>query len=171
MIAPDPAVLRAWRADDHPFHAVVLLFASEPLRDRIDSAAAALRGLLEPVATPHVTLHVSGPARPVVARERVAVQVGGADSFASAPFLHVSGHRLRPLRAELQTRWGFEVGGTRDWVPHVTVGTFRMPTKASRVADLLGPLRDLPPLRVIGRLAVVTVDRRTGGLRIVDGRA
>ena len=181
LLLPDPGVLRQWRADRRPFHAVVILFDSAGgrdrgpetglLRQRMERVAAALGGLVQPVTTPHVTIHVTGLLRPVVDPEPVTVSVGGADSFASAAFLHASGKRLQQLRGEIESGCGPEVDGQRPWVPHVTVGTYRRPATAAQVAERLAPLGGLPPLRLLGRLAVVTVDRWTGELREVAGQA
>jgi hypothetical protein len=157
----DPQVLRRWRADRAPFWVVAVLLADPDVQRRRAAAAAALPGLAP--STPgqaHVTVMATGGHRPAVPAREVDLQVRGADSFATAAFLHADGMGLRAARSALAGE--SEVDPWQAWVPHVTVGTYCAAVPRAAVAEALAPWRDAPPIQVRGRLGVYRLHRRTG---------
>lgn len=160
VVAPDPAVQRAWAADPEPFHAVVVLLHSRAVEQRMRCVARALHPWCRPgAAQAHVTLVACGPRPAVQVGQRCEVVVTGADSFTSASFLHAAG--AGALRQELLSEVP-EVDPGPFWVPHVTVGTYRWPMSAALVGRRLKRLRELPPIVVHGRVAVVRIDKDRG---------
>lgn len=165
LLAPDPELVARWRSDSQPFHAVVVLLDGSDLRDRLDQAAGVLEPWIDRTPDPHVTVHVSGATLAAVKPRPLRVTIAGADSFASAAFLHADGDDLRLARREMLDALGPDVAPAERWVPHVTVGTYRSIPPVGVVADRLEGLRFLPPLDLIGTLSCVRVDRGTGRLR------
>jgi hypothetical protein len=167
-LAPDPAVLRRWRSSRGRFYAVVLMLSDPVVEERRRRVANALHPwcrLTSPWQA-HVTLAACGTSAPSrLPRTRLEVQVGGADSFTSAAFLAADSAAVHDLRREVLRVVPQEIDAEPTWVPHVTVGTYRWPMPAHRVADRLAGLREAPVLRAVGTLAVVWVDKEAG-----DGR-
>ena len=164
ILLPDPAVVRAWERDPSDCYATVLLIDSEEVEARRRAVAEALRPWLAPSPPAHLTLHVSGPVAPRPTPARVELTVGGADSFASAAFLHADGRSLSELRRTATAQLGEEVHPAPTWTPHITVGTYHRPASAQTVADRLQDLRRLPPLQLEARLAAVEVVRQSGSM-------
>ena len=172
---------RSWQQERRPFFvAVVLLARAQPLQSRLADVFAGLAPWCHPAAPdqPHVTLAAIGSDAGAAQRaqrvlgERCDVTVGGADSFSAAPFLRVSGLSLRPMRQAVLAAAGTEVAAPSQWVPHVTVGTYRRAVPRDALAARLAPFRDLPALHVRGRTRVMVVDRSSdvGGLLPVPTR-
>jgi hypothetical protein len=166
-LAADPQVLQAWRADPEPFWVLaVLLDSPEVLRRRAEVAAGVRAAGWLAATTPgqaHVTVLACGARRPVLAPVPVELLVGGADSFATAVFLHAGGPELVAARTAA-VHLVPEEDPWHTWVPHVTVGTYLAAVPRSKVAAALEPWRGAPVLQTTGVLAVHRVDRRTGAL-------
>lgn len=178
-VAADPHVLREWAGDPRPFRVLAVMLHSAEVEARRRTAARALHPWCRRT-TPgqaHVTVAVLGEAGAEAVAglpigRGVEVAVGGADSFASAAFLHAQGDGLAELRARalVLLAGAGEAGTATRWVPHVTVGTYRYPIGASHIRARLAPWRALPAVRAVGRLAVVEVDRRCVAGRLVELR-
>ncbi len=164
-IAPDPAVLRSWRAAGGPFHAVVVAINDPRVEQRRIEVARALHPWLQRTCPgqAHVTVAALGGARPALEPRAVELEVSGADSFSSAAFLHAHGPGLADLREQLA---GQEVDAPDEYVGHVTVGIYRWPLAAGIVAGRLAPWRHSRPLAVRGTVRLVRIDpaSRTGRL-------
>ena len=99
------------------------------------------------------------------------VQIAGANSFVSAPFLEVfcpdaelGKIRRCLLRTENEQRFS-------PYVPHITVGLYRQPSYTVDVADSLSPYRDLERLNhIVQSIDLVSLDGRNpvGELRVED---
>lgn len=153
-------MMRAWAADPAPFHAVVVLLHSAAVERRVRLVARSLHPWCRASAVqPHVTLAACGARPDMETGQRCEVIVGGADSFTSAAFLHADG--AGGLREAVLGQVG-EVAPAPGWVPHVTVGTYRWPVAAGVVSRRLQALRNLPPITVRGRVAVVRIDKGSG---------
>lgn len=164
VLAPDREVLRSWRSHPEPFHAVVLLLDSADVERRRRQVARALHPWCWVQGPAHVTLVACGGHPGAQSAAEVSLKIGGADSFPAAAFLHVAGPGLRELRERILADIP-EVDPEPVWTPHVTVGTYRWPLPQHHLVRRLQALRELPALPATGRLAVATVDKRTGGLR------
>lgn len=154
---PTPGVREAWHQGRRDYH--VWVIELEGARDRRDRVYTALSPWLTPFChdDPHVTVWVHGFAPPPLHPEEgrhVEIQLGGASSFATCPFLEARCDELRALRAGFSTpekRWA-------GYLPHVTVGRYRQRLVAREVAAALAPFRRLPPIFVRGRFAHRIVD-------------
>jgi hypothetical protein len=170
-IAPDHAVLSSWREDPGPFHAIVLAINDVRVEERRARIGRAMHPWLlrSCPGQAHVTVAAVGPARPELPPPRqVELVVGGADSFASAAFLHAAGHDLDQLREHLAAQ---DLAAPAHFVAHVTVGTYRWPLAADIVAQRLAPWRHSPPLRVHGTVRLVRVDRSSRFGRLLPAEA
>ena len=174
-IAEDATLRYSWQRERRPFYvAVVLLEGSPPLQRRLAEVFAALSPWCRPAAPgqAHVTLAAIGADRTAARRahgvlgDGCDVIIGGADSFSAAAFLQVCGSALDPMRQAVLAAAGPEVAAPREWVPQVTVGTYRRTVPRRVLAARLAPWRDLPPLLLRGRTGVMAVDRGSdvGGL-------
>ena len=158
-LGPTPGLRTRWHAGRR-HHAVWMVRVDGPvLRERVAQLQRTLGPWIQPVPLDdlHVTLRVAGfltprlhrdPAFPVADHAPPAtlqatltqlpstaprLQIGPANSFASAPFLEVldPAGDLARLRTQLAHAGADEVRGS-PWLPHLTVGTLmrRMPTGA-----------------------------------------
>lgn len=158
-----------------------------PWDERIAAAAGALDGLLlaDYRRQLHITLHACGFPAPkafhnddylstqfkaqcealkCLALRPFDLHIGGAGSFATAPYLEVhDGEESLPRLRDALSVGGNEYRDT-EYVPHVTVGLYGVAHPAPDVARRLEPLRNaqLLPLRV-RRLALMTYDSRVIG--------
>jgi 2'-5' RNA ligase len=168
-IAEDPAVRRTWQYDRRPFYvAAVMLPAAGQLEGRREQVCAGLSPWCVPSAPgqPHVTLAALGTDEAAAQRAgRVlggpcGIVIGGADSFAAAVFLRVAADRaVAAVRGSVLAAAGAEAGAPPTWVPHVTVATYRHRVDRERLTARLARWRAMPPLRLVGRTALMVVDR------------
>lgn len=167
--------LRNERRDFHEWHRGrphYLLWALDvdtpPLRARVAEAQRALDGLLLAGyrRQPHVTLALCGfPATEATADDEFdarliaaqlaalqaaapapfALEIGGLESFSSAPFLsvHDAGDALATIRRCLHADAPHPQG---DYVPHVTVGLYAGAWPTAAVARRFQTLADAPRL-------------------------
>lgn len=163
-IAPDPRVLRAWRAAPGPFHAIVVAINDVRVEQRRIQVARALHPWLQRTCPgqAHVTVAALGGDRPALAPTgAVELEVSGADTFSSAAFLHAGGPGLTRLREQFA---GQEVDAPDEFVGHVTVGTYRWPLAAGIAAGRLAPWRHSRTLAVRGTVRLVRIDPASGRL-------
>lgn len=171
-----------------PRYAVwAVALSAGPWDERVAVAQRALDGLLIPGYRRqlHITLHACGfPAKEArfdddflsmqfqaqcealceLALQPFDLHIGGAGSFATAPYLEVHDGE----GALSRVREALAVGGDEfrdtEYVPHVTVGLYGGIHPVSDVAALLAPFRDVSPLCVqVDRLALMAYDSRVIG--------
>lgn len=159
----------AWRRGRSHYLLWALDVDTPAVRARVAAAQHALTGLLLDgyARQPHVTLALCGfparsgrPAHDEFDFERIAAQlaalqtanpggfdieIGGLESFSSAPFLHVEddGTALATLRRCLHAEAAHPQG---LYVPHVTVGLYADAWPTAAVAQRFEPLADTPRL-------------------------
>jgi len=146
----------------------VLALEPDGVVERIAAVRSALGEAVEPFSlhSPHITVWVHGfeedvvdgpvvrPAPRGAADTVLELAVGGANSFASCPFLEVRGPGIRAVRASF-------LGAEERWTPyrpHLTVGRYVDDRPTAPIVRTLRPLRGLPWLPVRARLVHGVVD-------------
>ncbi len=166
---PDPAVLADWRSGPRWWHVVVALVADPAVLARRAAAVAALGDAAGPTAPQaHVTVWVAGRNPPVGVPdgERLAVGIGGAATFAAAAYLRAAAPAAQDLRAHL-ARLNPPEDRTAEYVPHITVATYRRRLPLTVARQRLAALAGLPDIPVTAPVRHLVVDCRDpmGGLR------
>ena len=186
-LGPSPGVREQWRSG-RSHYAVWALPVSDP---RVLQRAAQVQRALaahiqaQPLAQAHITLWVGGfvdgdgtaeddldgEARAAI-QERIRawdrpinVQITGASSFLSCPFLEVQqpGSGLNLLREEIGSIHPKEIRFS-NFIPHLTLGTYAATEATEALVKRLRPFRDLPPIELTLRPCEAQVDAGTGAL-------
>ena len=187
-LGPSPGVREAWTRGRSRY-AVWLLRVSDPLVvARAQAVAAALGDAIRPIppADLHITLLVAGfpvagsgrwdddVPECVLAAQRAALRrarlpplrlaVGGASSFATAPFLTVTDVEGTLARARSLLAAGVREIRFAPYCPHVTVGVYRDTRPAAPLREVLAGWRGLPPLAIqADAVELVTFDAQVEG--------
>lgn len=96
------------------------------------------------------------------------VQLGGASSFLSCPFLEVldPGSELYRLREGFGSIHPKELRFS-EFTPHLTLGTYAATEATDPLVEILRPFRDLPPLELTLNCRRARVDAASGALHWV----
>ncbi|RME27584.1 MAG: 2'-5' RNA ligase family protein [Deltaproteobacteria bacterium] len=182
---PTPGARRAWLRGRSDYLVWVLRVNGPRVGDRVQAAARRLESTIRPVppADLHVTVWVAGfacdrvrfdddvdPA--VIGRwrssladaPRFRVEVGGINSFTSAPFFDVVD--VDGGIAELRRRLGAHHDELRfaPYLPHISVGSYLDSRPVAPLVAALSPLRRLPPLSVaVDAVELCAFDGRVPG--------
>lgn len=166
-----PGVREGWHRGRPRYHVLVLRVPDAAVQQRRAAVAAALTGWLLPSAPddPHVTAWVYGfdaPAPHPLEGRTFPLQIGGANSFASCPFLAARCTALRAIRDAVPGRTLSPEERWAPWLPHLTVGRYAVAVAGRAVAARLRGLRGMPPISCAGRLVRCWVDPQdeTGAL-------
>lgn len=163
--APAPAVLAAWRADETPFYAVVLVIRNPAVSTRRAETLRRLHPFGEATLGPsHVTLAAVGSILPDLSGlrgRRLSLSIGGGDTFESAAFLRVAGPGLSSLRAEVLQRVDNSLE-SRNWMPHLTVATYRWSVPLKVITPRLRPTAEWPAIPAAGVVELARVGKGRG---------
>lgn len=169
-LGPSPGAREAWHRGRLHYAAWVVRLSDPAVLERRAHVAGVLAGHgVVGLHEAHITVCVAGfptgsprfdddvtpaeldaqrAAAAALALRRPRLGIGGANAFASCPFLEVSDPEgvLSRLRSVLLAVRG-EPRAT-PYIPHVTVGAFGDTRPTGPVAAALAPFRTLPPLSI-----------------------
>lgn len=186
MLSQSSHTLRNERRDFVEWHrgrAPYVLWAIDldlpPVRERQAHAAQHLADWLLPGYTrqPHITLDLCGfPGQPPLATDEFslaalaahcqaeaarfpppfAIEIGGLDSFSSAPFFAIDDPAGGIAAARAALAVNGQNGSKNDYLPHLTVGLYAEAWPAAAVLARIGSYVAAPPLRcAIERLGLL----------------